>query len=80
VSAAGLRLNGRVAHLERVTGHAGECPRHDTVIGIRSIQDGVTTVTSEPAQHSCRWCGQPPSEVRFVIETVPDRRPEDLDR
>ena len=57
MSVASLAL--RLAALERLPGGDGPCPRHDVSIGIRSVEDGVTTSELPPSHHPCRWCGRP---------------------
>ena len=70
---AATSITSRVARLERSVGDGGTCPRHDVAIRIQAVKDGVTTVAQEPEARACRWCGRPPRELRFVIETIDDR-------
>jgi hypothetical protein len=72
MSAAGIAT--RLARLERSIGSGGTCPQHDIAIGVRQVEDGVTTITREPASRACHRCGQPSSAFWIQLMIVPNRR------
>ena len=73
-------IAARVARLERLTGGGGTCPWHDVAIGVRYIEAGVMTITSEPGQRPCRRCGQPATAFWVDLTVVPNRQREELGR